>query len=40
MQQAAPNPSVEATRNSGPRYTGLLLSVPRGPLLRAPHLQR
>jgi len=39
-QQSRANPSVEATRNSGPRYTGLSLSVPRGPLLRAPHLQR
>jgi len=37
---STPNRSVEATRNSGPRYTGLTLSVPRGPLLRAPHLQR
>jgi len=40
METEAPNPSVEATRNSGPRYTGLSSSVPRGPLLRAPHLQR
>jgi hypothetical protein len=39
-QQSRANPSVEATRNSGPRYTVLSLSVPRGPLLRAPHLQR
>ena len=39
-QQSRANPSVEATRNSGPRYTGLSLSIPRGPLLRAPHLQR
>jgi hypothetical protein len=39
-QQSRANPSVEATRNSGPRYTVLSLSIPRGPLLRTPHLQR
>ena len=35
-----PNPSIERTRNSRPRYTGCSFYVPRGLLLRAAHVKR
>ena len=37
---SAPNPSIERTSNSTPRYTASSLSVPRGVLSAAPHVER
>ena len=35
-----PNPSIERTRNSRPRYAASSLSAPRGLLLRSAHVKR
>ena len=36
----APNPSIEATANSRPRYGSCSFSPPRGLLSAAPHVER
>jgi hypothetical protein len=37
---ATPNPSLERTSNSWPRYSALSLSLPRGQLLGSAQLKR
>ena len=38
--EVRPNPSIERTFNSRPRYAVTLLSAPRGRLLNAAHVKR
>lgn len=40
MRQATPNPSLEWTSTSWPRYAHQLIIAPRGQLVPDPQLQR